>query len=355
MLQLLNKFAWAISFISGFLSIIVIAILSWWLNHYGFAPSLIFYGIILWLILKKVLFSENYIRSKLWMLHTQSSQTQSISSTYEQKVVHNSDGIAQETSFVSDTATHDQESVIYKWADDVDPFIPSGQLDPAEYEEPLSHAPEVPSEPWFIAKFFSENLLAKVWGILVFLWVLFFLSLIYTVVWPLAKVVIGFMIGIWCFFVGVWMDKKWFENESRIVMWLGILINYLVILWWRYLLGDDSSSGATFFSVAATFIFLIINTVFAVAVSLFYNSRPLLIFAFVFAYLNPFLLWSSSSEPYTLLGYTMIVTLWAMYVSYREKDEILFPLAFILPAWLDYKTSLYKYTLSSEFICLYIF
>ena len=41
-------------------------------------------------------------------------------------------------------------------------------------------------EPSMISKFFSENLLAKLWGILIFLWVLFFLSLIYNSVWPVA-------------------------------------------------------------------------------------------------------------------------------------------------------------------------
>jgi len=70
-------------------------------------------------------------------------------------------------------------------------------------------------------------------------------------------------------------------------MGTAILINYLVILSGRYLLGNDVSSDATLLSVTTTFIFLIFNTVFAVATSLVYNSRTLLIFSFIFAYLNP--------------------------------------------------------------------
>lgn len=108
-------------------------------------------------------------------------------------------------------------------------------------------------------------------------------------------------------------------------MGVSILVNYLVILGGRYLL----EGGDGYLAVGTTFVFLILNTLFAVMTSLVYNSRTLLVFAFAFAYLNPLLLGESSTEPYTLLGYTMIVTLGALFLSYKKKDEILFPLAFI--------------------------
>jgi uncharacterized membrane protein len=66
--------------------------------------------------------------------------------------------------------------------------------------------------------------------------------------------------------------------------------------------------------------------------SLVYKSQTLLIFSFVFAYINPLLLGTSSDEPYTLLGYTMIVTLGALSMSYTRKDIILFVLAFVFSA-----------------------
>ena len=201
-----------------------------------------------------------------------------------------------------------------------------------EYSSSRSEYQDAPWEPNAIERFFSENLLAKLWGILVFLWVLFLLSLIYSVIGPVAKMCIWLAIGFLCYGAGVWMDKKWYTNESRIVMGTAILINYLVILSWRHILWNDSSSDTTLLSVWITFVFLILNTIFAVVTSLVYNSRALLIFAFIFAYLNPLLLWSSSNEPYTLLGYTMIVTAWAMYMAYIKRDEILFPVSFILAA-----------------------
>ncbi|MDA9129017.1 DUF2339 domain-containing protein [Candidatus Gracilibacteria bacterium] len=201
-----------------------------------------------------------------------------------------------------------------------------------EYSHSHSEYKNTPSEPGVIEKFFSENLLAKLGGILVFLGVLFLLSLIYSIIGPVAKMCIGLAIGFTCYGAGVFLDKKGYINESRIVFGTAILINYLVILSGRYLLGDDASSSGTLLTVSTTFIFLILNTIFAVVTALVYNSRPLLIFAFLFAYANPFLLGTSSSEPYTLLGYTLIITLGAMFMAYKRKDEILFPLSFVIAA-----------------------
>jgi hypothetical protein len=94
---------------------------------------------------------------------------------------------------------------------------------------------------------------------------------------------------------------------------VGILVNYLVILSGRYLLGDGSSN---LLSEGVTFVFLILNTIFAVITSLVYQSKTLLLFSFVFAYLNPFLIGAESSgTPYTLAGYSLIISLGAMVLS----------------------------------------
>jgi hypothetical protein len=107
----------------------------------------------------------------------------------------------------------------------------------------------------------------------------------------------------------------------------------MVILAGRYLLGGESETG-NLLPVSITFLFLILNTLFGVTTALVYQSHALLVFSFVFAYINPLLLGTSSQEPYTLLGYTMIVTLGAMFMSYTRKDIILFVLAFVASAFL---------------------
>lgn len=164
-----------------------------------------------------------------------------------------------------------------------------------------------------IKGFFAENLLAKVGSILVFLGVLFLLSLVWSTLGAVHKVLLGFVIGFSIFGVGVWLDKKGLQNESRILLGLGILVNYLVILSGRYLIGDNYLDANTMVSPilqeGLTFFLLIMNTGLAIATSLVYKSRLFLLFSFVFAYLNPLLVGGSADQPYTLVGYALIVSL----------------------------------------------
>ncbi len=85
-------------------------------------------------------------------------------------------------------------------------------------------------------------------------------------------------------------------------------MNYLTILSGRYLLGSDTGDGVLLSESLAT-IALLLNTGLAIAISLVYRSRVLLGFAFVFAYLTPFLVASSSSSVVLLVIYTTIITL----------------------------------------------
>lgn len=187
------------------------------------------------------------------------------------------------------------------------------------YEEEIE--PPKPKEPNFLQKFFAENALAKIGGILLFLGVLFLLQLVYTAIGPVGKLLIGFAIGFAVFGVGVFLDKKKLEKESRILLGTAILINYLVILSGRFLIGDSFTDNMLF-SEGVTFLLLIFNTVFAVITSLVYKSHSLLFFSFVFAYLNPFLIGAEASDtPYTLSGYGMIVSLGAVVLSSLIKEE----------------------------------
>ena len=188
-----------------------------------------------------------------------------------------------------------------------------------------------PEEPWFLQKFFSENLLAKVWAILLFLWVLFFLSLIYQKIWNVWKLIIWFSIGFLLYWVWVVIEKRWLKNESRILLWTWILINYLVILSWKYLLWDASWLSAL--TEWTCFLFLLMNTIFAIITSLVYESNALLWFSFLFAYVNPLLVWASHDSPYTFLIYWITVSLWALWLAsvYKDKSysQFLIFLAFI--------------------------
>ena len=142
------------------------------------------------------------------------------------------------------------------------------------------------------------------------------------------------MAGFAFFGIGVWLDTKGYDNESRTMMGVGILVNYLVILSGRYLIGDVNpilgadvavvTGNINYLTEGTTFFFLILNTIFAIAASLVYKSHSLLLFSFAFAYLNPFLIGAvSDGTPYTLVGYSAIISIGAFVLSqlYHTKDE----------------------------------
>ena len=91
-------------------------------------------------------------------------------------------------------------------------------------------------------------------------------------------------------------------------------MNYLTILSGRHFLGSTIGDGAIL-SEAMTTIALLLNTGLAIAISLVFRSRVLLGFAFIFAYLTPFLIDSSTSSVYLLVAYTSIITLAIAFIN----------------------------------------
>lgn len=183
---------------------------------------------------------------------------------------------------------------------------------------------------WQVKKFFSEDILAKIWGILVFLWVIFLLSLIWSSIPGVIKLLMGFIIWMSWYIAWVFLHKKWLPNEGKILLGTWLLINYAVILSGRYIIGGTSIDTDPLFSAGATFFFLILNTLFAVVTSLYYKSGVLLVFSLFVAYLNPLIVWWDSQTPYILIWYSLIISLWSLYLSVKEKSVSLLLMWFFL-------------------------
>ncbi len=260
----------------------------------------IIFAIISAMIFKKILFSEKFIQSHLWFPAKKESKAQEFQEPT----------ILKDDEYLEPIHTTIESAVVFENRTET--------FEESEFELMI--------KKWnsWIKVFFSENLLAKLWAILIFLWVVFFLTLVYQQVWDVAKMLIGLISWMIFYWVGVWLHTKGYANESKIMLWLGILINYLVILSGRYIIGTDG-----ILSEGLTFIFLILNTVFAVATSLVYTSNMLLLFGFIVAYLNPFLVWGSSETPYTLVGYTLIVSMGALFMAANNKNIALFIISLI--------------------------
>ncbi len=174
---------------------------------------------------------------------------------------------------------------------------------------------------WKIKDFFSTNTLAKLGWILIFFAVVFFLKWLvwafWEVIWEVGRIILWFIVWLLVFLSGIYLDKKWHKWESEILFWVSLLINYAVILSWRFLVWDN-----WYLTETTTFLFLILNTVLWIVTSLVYNSRTLLIFSIIWAYLNPFIIWSEPSQtPYTLVWYSMIISLWSLFIAISNNKK----------------------------------
>ncbi len=79
---------------------------------------------------------------------------------------------------------------------------------------------------------FAENTLAKVGGLLIFLAIIAFLSVIYTQIGPVGRLVISILVSLSIYGVGAYLfSKKSFIHESQIVLGVSIASLYLSLLY----------------------------------------------------------------------------------------------------------------------------
>lgn len=341
MFKLLNRFAWIISITIWIIPIII---------DYDF----LILWIIIWLIVKFGFLSNDYIEDRLKYF------AESIKNNYllekpqiKEKIrkIENNEAIInlgdlEKTKHIEDIEEkkkHIEELMKIQEQKNID----AKRLKEIEEQEKISdmknnenytqvkhelNAFDIFFEKiWnYIKEFFSTNILAKLGWILVFLAVVYFLSWVaiafWYVIWPVWRIAIWIIVGFITYFIWVKIYPT-YTNEGLILMWTWILINFAVILSGRYLVWDN-----WYLAEWTTFIFLILNTIFWVLTSLIYKSKTLLVFSFIFAYLNPFIIWAESNgQPYTLIWYSLIVSLWALYLSIREASLTLLAISFI--AW----------------------
>lgn len=337
MFKLLNRLAYFLSFCMWFIiSLLFISIDAYnlWTDD---IIGAVFFWFIVWLIFKKLFLSKDYIESRLEFFANgltkieqkplscpEDTPSDKFSSSYQEKEATNN---IEE--FIKEEIDINNYKLEWEVFENDLPKIENNSTNINTVKEEIVEKVSEPSKLQLAIKnFFSENLLAKIWGILVFLWVLFLLSLVYSSIWPVWKLIIWFIIWFWVYFSWVILDKKNFHNEWRILLGIWILINYLVILSGRHLISytDDTN----ILSIGITFVFLIFNTVFAVLTSLIYKSRTLLLFSFIFAFINPLLIWWSSDNPYTLVWYSLIVAFGWLFLSVKQRDILLAIWVFLL-------------------------
>lgn len=333
MFVILNRLAWILSLTLGAFIGFLFADLdssmysSWGENFFewGWIPALI-----CGFLIKKFFLSENTIEEALKGSYTPSPSSEMIAPS--DRGTPTVDSSLHDLDIEPEVDKKSEEQNIYAWFSDPQPSTTLHQEEKVE---------EVKKPNWLVV-FFSDRPLAKIGGILLFLGALFFLSLIWTVIGAVGKIVIWLIFGLSLYGLWVWMDRKWQKIESRTLLGVGIAINTLTILSGRWIIDADSSTSAIL-SDSITLIFLLLNTLLAVVTGLVYTSRTFLIFSFVFAYIIPFLVGSSSSSAVLMILYVALISFggYALFALLSKKGTSLDDAAWLIRTVLVWQSILF--------------
>ena len=347
MFKLLNRFAWILSLSFWFIiAFVIIGSNGYRINWEDIFFSW-FFWVIAWLIIKKVLFSKTFIQDRLEFFansleknYINTNKNSLVENTNIFEKPNNEKSIEEENEILTTNLEELEETEIKNTSieENIKERLNTTEEEKLEienyknsqnyttYQEPSVVSQFIDKVVAYIKDFFSTNLLAKLWWILIFLWVVYLLKWVFLNLWPVAKLTMWILIGFAVYWVWVKIHNK-YEKEAIVLMWIWILINYAVILSGRYLLWDN-----WYLSDTTTFLFLILNTIFAILTSLIYNSGTLLIFSFIFAYLNPFIIWAESNwQPYVLIWYSLIISLAWLFLSLKRVNLTLLAISFL--AW----------------------
>ncbi len=282
MLNLLNRMAWIISIIA-------------WISIYSIDNEFFIFWIIA-IFIVKIILSKDFIQNSL------DSQKLNIKTSEKD--------VKQKNELPKNLNIDLKEVAIY------DEYIPTNTPKPKK-EEPKKISNTTPTKfQKYLNDFFSQNLMAKIGWILLTLWIIFLMSLVYSAVWPVLKIIIWFIVWFVVYFIWVILQNKWFKIEWMILLWTWILINYVVILWGRFFIWEND----WVLSSSLTFILLILNTIFSILTSYIYSSKNLLLFSIFFAYFIPFLVWSSNSKYSYLIvvWYSVILSIASFFISWKK-------------------------------------
>jgi hypothetical protein len=181
---------------------------------------------------------------------------------------------------VSETETETEEE------ENIDQTYQSEPVFAKEENKPIVYVKPKPKKPNPIMTWFADNTLAKVGGILIFLAVLAFLTVIYAAIGPVGRLIISILVSLGIFSSGVYLfRKKDFVHEAQIVLGVGVTAVYLSLLYiFRVPIFVD-----VFGSALPYIVLLLLTTavIWGSVTGMIFGSPMLFVFSIAVAYLNP--------------------------------------------------------------------
>lgn len=191
---------------------------------------------------------------------------------------------------------------------------------------PVYHAPE-PAPSFFerhpdIEKFIGENLINKIGIAILVLAIGFFVKYAIDKNWvgPIGRVGIGILCGAILVAVAHRLRNN-YKAFSSVLVGGGLAVFYFTIAL--------AYHQFHIFSQTASFIIMIVITIFAVALSILYNRQELAIIALVGGFVTPFLVSNGSGNYIVLFTYLLVLNAGLLIIAYNKAWRVLNILAFI--------------------------
>lgn len=219
--------------------------------------------------------------------------------------------------------------------DDISPIVIKEKSRAKERPEPVIYEKPKPRKPNALVSWFAENTLAKVGGLLIFLAIIAFLSVIYTQIGPVGRLVISIWVSLSIYGVGVYLfSKKSFVHESQIVLGVSVAALYLSLLYIFRVPVFLESFGANLPYIVLGL--LTIAVIWWSMTGMIFGSTSLFTFSIAIAYINPFLIGANLSTIQFLIYIILIsggAIATALYLVLQKKEDSLASIVLHIAFW----------------------
>lgn len=147
---------------------------------------------------------------------------------------------------------------------------------------------------------------------------------------PLMRIVAGYLAGAALISIAFRLKKK-YEYFSSILIGGGLAVTYFI----TYI----AFSFYALFSLPVAFALMVVTTIVAVGIALWYNQKVIALLGQVAAYAIPFLLSTGQGNIFVLFGYITVINIGLLLLSFKKDWKLLYHIAFFL-TWSIYMLSI---------------